>query len=70
MRNYRAYIFGADNRRYKKVAQFASDYANDLSAMKAAEQWEFAPEGDTTSWLLNFYFRRNGTDASAQGVSR
>jgi TonB family protein len=39
-------------------------------AMKAAEQWEFAPEGDTTSWLLNFYFRRNGTDASAQGVSR
>ena len=38
MRNYRAYIFGADNHRYQKVAQFASHYADDISAMKAAEQ--------------------------------
>ena len=38
MRDYRAYIFGADNHRYQKVAQFASNYADDLSAMKAAEQ--------------------------------
>lgn len=39
-------------------------------AMKAAEQWEFAPPTDTASWLLNFYFRRSGTDASSQPVSR
>jgi TonB family protein len=39
-------------------------------AMNAAEQWEFAPPRDTTSFLLNFYFRRSGTDASSQPVSR
>ena len=38
MRDYRAYIFGVDNHRYQKAAQFASDHADDLSAMKAAEQ--------------------------------
>jgi hypothetical protein len=38
MRDYRAYIFGIDNHRYQKVAQFASDHADDLAAMKAAEQ--------------------------------
>lgn len=39
-------------------------------AMKAAEQWEFSPRQDTTSWLLDFYFRRSGTDASFQPVNR
>jgi TonB family protein len=39
-------------------------------AMSAAEQWEFAPQPDTTAWLLNFYFRRSGTDASSQTLSR
>lgn len=39
-------------------------------AMKAAEQWQFAPQADTTAWLVNFYFRRGGTDASSQPASR
>lgn len=39
-------------------------------AMKAAEQWQFAPQGETTAWLVNFYFRRGGTDASSQPVNR
>ncbi len=39
-------------------------------AMKAAEEWEFAPQTETTSWVLSFYFKRNGTDASSQPVSR
>jgi hypothetical protein len=38
MRDYRAYIFGIDNHRYQKVAQFARDHIDDLTAMKAAEQ--------------------------------
>lgn len=39
-------------------------------AMKAAEQWEFTPQPDTASWLVNFYFRRSGVDASPQALSR
>lgn len=39
-------------------------------AMKAAEQWEFAPQSDTTSWLVSFYFRKSGTDASSQTLNR
>ncbi len=39
-------------------------------AMKAAEQWQFAPQADSTAWLVSFYFRRGGTDASSQPVSR
>lgn len=38
MRDYRAYVFGTDNHRYQKVEQFASHYADDRAAMKAAEQ--------------------------------
>ena len=38
MRNYRAYVLGMDSHRYRQIAQFASDHASDLSAMKAAEQ--------------------------------
>jgi hypothetical protein len=38
MRDYRAYIFGIDNHRYQKAMQFASDHADDFTAMKAAEQ--------------------------------
>lgn len=39
-------------------------------AMRAAEQWEFVPQPETTSWLVNFYFRRSGTDASSQTLNR
>lgn len=39
-------------------------------ALKAAEQWQFAPQSDATAWLVNFYFRRGGTDAASQPVSR
>ena len=39
-------------------------------AMKAAEQWQFAPQSDSTAWLVSFYFRRSGTDASSQPASR
>ena len=38
MRDYRAYVLGTDNHRYQKVAQFASNHADDRTAMKAAEQ--------------------------------
>jgi hypothetical protein len=38
MRDYRAYILGADGHRFLKVAQFASDQPNDATAMKAAER--------------------------------
>ena len=39
-------------------------------AMKAAEQWQFAPQADSGAWLVSFYFRRSGVDASSQPVSR
>jgi TonB family protein len=39
-------------------------------AIKAAEQWEFTPQPDTVSWLVNFYFRRSGVDASPQALTR
>jgi serine/threonine protein kinase len=39
-------------------------------AMKAAEQWQFAPQADSAAWLVSFYFRRSGVDASSQAVSR
>jgi TonB family protein len=39
-------------------------------ALKAAEQWQFAPQADSTAWLVSFYFRRSGVDASSQAVSR
>lgn len=39
-------------------------------AMKAAEQWQFAPQADSAAWLVSFYFRRSGVDASSQPVSR
>ncbi len=39
-------------------------------AMNAAEQWQFAPQADSAAWLVSFYFRRSGVDASSQPVSR
>jgi TonB family protein len=39
-------------------------------AIKAAEQWQFAPQADSAAWLVSFYFRRSGTDASSQPLSR
>lgn len=38
--------------------------------LKAAEQWEFSPQPDTSSWLLNFRLRRNEIDATPEMLSR
>jgi len=38
MLDYRAYILGIDGHRFLKVAEFASDYADDAAAIRAAEQ--------------------------------
>ena len=44
-------------------------------AMSAAEKWEFTPpevngQPVASTWLVQFHFRRSGTDASSQRVSR
>lgn len=39
-------------------------------AMKAAEQWQFASHPDSTAWLVTFYLRRSGIDASSQPLKR
>lgn len=39
-------------------------------ALKAAEQWEFTPQPDTSSWLVHFRFRRNGIEASPEMLNR
>jgi len=39
-------------------------------ALKAAEQWEFAPQPDTSSWLVHFHFRRSGIEASPEMLNR
>jgi serine/threonine protein kinase len=38
--------------------------------MKAAEEWQFAPQPDSTAWLVSFYLRRSGIDASSQQLKR
>ena len=38
MREYRAYIFGIDDHRFLKVAQFSSDHPDDATALQAAER--------------------------------
>jgi TonB family protein len=39
-------------------------------ALKAAERWEFAPQPTTSTWLIQFRFKRNGTQASAEPIAR
>ena len=39
-------------------------------ALKAAQRWEFAPEPTASTWLIQFRFKRSGTQASAEPVTR
>jgi TonB family protein len=39
-------------------------------ALKAAQRWEFAPQPTTSTWLIQFRFKRSGTQASAEPVTR
>jgi TonB family protein len=39
-------------------------------ALKAAQRWEFAPQPTASTWLIQFRFKRNGTEASAEPVTR
>jgi TonB family protein len=39
-------------------------------ALKAAQRWEFSPQPATSTWLIQFRFKRSGTQASAERVSR
>ncbi|MFZ0861877.1 MAG: TonB family protein [Candidatus Sulfotelmatobacter sp.] len=39
-------------------------------ALKAAQRWEFSPQPTTSTWLLQFRFKRSGTQASAERVTR
>jgi TonB family protein len=39
-------------------------------ALKAAQHWEFAPQPTASTWLIQFRFKRSGTQASAEPVTR
>jgi TonB family protein len=39
-------------------------------ALKAAQRWEFAPQPTASTWLIQFRFKRSGTQASAEPVTR
>jgi TonB family protein len=39
-------------------------------SLKAAQRWEFAPQPTAGTWLIQFRFKRNGTQASAEAVTR
>jgi TonB family protein len=39
-------------------------------ALKAAQRWEFAPQPTAGTWLIQFRFKRNGTQASAEPDTR
>ena len=39
-------------------------------ALKAAQRWEFAPQPTAGTWLIQFRFKRNGTQASAEPLTR
>jgi TonB family protein len=39
-------------------------------ALKAAQRWEFAPQPTAGTWLIQFHFKRSGTQASAEPVTR
>src|ERR1700676_2135480 len=46
-----------------------SRYFADL-ALKAAQRWEFSPQPTPGTWLIQFRFKRSGTQASAERVNR
>jgi hypothetical protein len=35
-------------------------------ALNAAQRWEFSPQPAPRTWLIQFRFRRSGTEASAE----
>jgi TonB family protein len=39
-------------------------------ALKAAQRWEFSPQPNAGTWLIQFRYRRSGTEASAERVNR
>ena len=39
-------------------------------ALKAAQRWEFSPQPTASTWLIQFRFKRSGTQASAERVNR
>jgi eukaryotic-like serine/threonine-protein kinase len=39
-------------------------------ALKAAQRWEFSPQPNASTWLIQFRFKRSGTQASAERVNR
>jgi len=39
-------------------------------ALKATQRWEFAPQPTASTWLIQFRFKRSGTQASAEPVTR
>ncbi len=39
-------------------------------ALKAAQRWEFAPQPTAGTWLIQFRFKRSGTQASAEPLTR
>jgi TonB family protein len=39
-------------------------------ALKAGQRWEFSPQPTANTWLIQFRFKRNGTQASAERVNR
>jgi TonB family protein len=39
-------------------------------ALKAAQRWEFSPQPTASTWLIQFRFKRSGTQASAEPVNR
>src|SRR6202140_445235 len=38
--------------------------------LKAAQRWEFSPQPNASPWLIQFRFKRSGTQASAERVNR
>jgi TonB family protein len=39
-------------------------------ALKAAQRWEFSPQPTASTWLIQFRFKRSGTQASTERVNR
>jgi serine/threonine protein kinase len=39
-------------------------------ALKAAPRWEFSKQQNASTWLIQFRYRRSGTEASAERVNR
>jgi TonB family protein len=39
-------------------------------ALKAAQRWELSPQPTASTWLIQFRFKRSGTQASAERANR